>query len=194
MIVKKSMKKCGIQSLVVCVALTAVLVLTIDVLAIAASSSEPRFYQWAASPPMGWNSWDCFGAAVTEQQTMENAEYMEKNLKSHGWNIVTIDIQWYEPLARGSSYRRGAALEMDGNGRLLPAPNRFPSTKESRSFKPIADVLHSKGLKLGVHLMRGIPRQAVDQNVPILGTKVRAGDIADKKSISQEAIRAKTES
>lgn len=86
-----------------------------------AASSKPKFYQWAASPPMGWNSWDCFGAAVTEQQTMENAEYMEKNLKSHGWNIVTIDIQWYEPLARGSSYRRGAALEMDGNGRLLPA-------------------------------------------------------------------------
>ncbi len=75
--------------------------------------SGPEFYQWAATPPMGWNSWDCFGAAVTEEQTMQNAEYMEKNLKSHGWNIVTIDIQWYEPLARGSSYRRGA---VSGNG------------------------------------------------------------------------------
>lgn len=148
-----------------------------------ASSSEPDFYKWAPSPPMGWNSWDCFGAAVTEEQTMQNAEYMEKNLKSHGWNIVTIDIQWYEPLARGSSYRRGAALEMDSNGRLLPAPNRFPSTKESRSFKPIADIIHAKGLKLGVHLMRGIPRQAVDQNVPILGTNVHAADIADKRSV-----------
>jgi alpha-galactosidase len=147
-----------------------------------AASAEPKFYQWAASPAMGWNSWDCFGAAVTEQQTLENAEYMEKNLKPHGWTIVTVDIQWYEPLARGSSYRRGAVLEMDANGRLLPAPNRFPSTKETRSFKPLADVVHAKGLKFGVHLMRGIPRQAVDQNVPILGTKVRAGDIADKRS------------
>lgn len=146
------------------------------------SISGPKFYQWAETPPMGWNSWDCFGAAVTEQQTMENAEYMEKNLKSHGWNIITIDIQWYEPLARGSSYRRGAVLEMDANGRLLPAPNRFPSTKDTRSFKPIADKLHSIGLKLGIHLMRGIPRQAVDQNVPILGTSVHAADIADKRS------------
>jgi alpha-galactosidase len=148
-----------------------------------AGSSEPAFYKWAPSPPMGWNSWDCFGAAVTEEQTLQNAEYMDKNLKSHGWNIVTIDIQWYEPLARGSSYRRGAVLEMDSNGRLLPAPNRFPSTKESRSFKPIADILHTKGLKLGVHLMRGIPRQAVDQNVPILGTNLHAADIADKRSV-----------
>lgn len=133
---------------------------------------------------MGWNSWDCFGAAVTEQQVLENADYMEKNLKSHGWNIITIDIQWYEPLARGSSYRRGAELEMDANGRLLPAPNRFPSTQETRSFKPIADIIHAKGLKLGVHLMRGIPRQAVDRdNVPILGTNVRAADIVNKRSV-----------
>jgi alpha-galactosidase len=149
-----------------------------------ASSSQPEFYQWADSPPMGWNSWDCFGAAVTEQQTLENAEYIEKNLKSHGWNIVTIDIQWYEPSARGNSYRRDAVLEMDEYGRLLPAPNRFPSTKESRSFKPIADIIHAKGLKLGIHLMRGIPRQAVDRdNVPILSTNVHAADIVDKRSV-----------
>jgi alpha-galactosidase len=146
-------------------------------------SAPPKFYQWAETPPMGWNSWDCFGAAVTEQQTLENADYMEKNLKSHGWTIVTVDIQWYEPLARGSSYRRGAVLEMDENGRLLPAPNRFPSTKETRSFKPLADAIHAKGLKFGVHLMRGIPRQAVTQNVPILGTDVRAADIADTNSV-----------
>jgi alpha-galactosidase len=145
-------------------------------------SAEPKFYQWSPTPAMGWNSWDCFGAAVTEEQTMQNADYMEKNLKSHGWTIVTVDIQWYEPLAHGSGYRRGAVLEMDANGRLLPAANRFPSTKETRSFKPLADVIHAKGLKFGVHLLRGIPRQAVDQNVPILGTKVHAADIGDKRS------------
>jgi alpha-galactosidase len=148
-----------------------------------ATSAGPEFYRWAESPPMGWNSWDCFGAGVTEQETLQNAEYMEKHLKSHGWNIVTIDIQWYEPLAHTDQYRRGAVLEMDANGRLLPAPNRFPSTKEARSFKPLADVLHAKGLKLGVHLTRGIPRQAVDQNVPILGTNVHAADIADRRAV-----------
>jgi alpha-galactosidase len=74
-------------------------------------------------------------------------------------------------------------LETDAHGRLLPAPNRFPLTAETRSFKPIADSLHARGLKFGLHLMRGIPRQAVDRdNVLILGTTNRAADIADKKS------------
>jgi hypothetical protein len=73
---------------------------------------------------------------------------------------------------------------MDANGRLLPASNRFPLTKETRSFKPIADKVHAMGLKLGVHLMRGIPRQAVDKdNAPILGTTLHAADIADKVNV-----------
>jgi hypothetical protein len=149
----------------------------------AQSPAAPMFHQWALTPPMGWNSWDCYGAGVWEPDVLANADYMEKNLKSHGWNLITIDIQWYEPLAHTTEYRRGAVLEMDANGRLLPAPNRFPMTKETRSFKPIADYLHAKGLNFGIHLIRGIPRQAVDKNVPILGTSVRAADIADKKSV-----------
>jgi len=111
---------------------------------------------------------------------------MTKNLLAHGYNLVTIDIQWYEPTAHTEAYKRGAVLEMDANGRLLPAPNRFPLTKETRSFKPIADKLHAMGLKFGLHLMRGIPRQAVDAgNVVILGTEklkeggIHAQDIAD---------------
>ncbi len=151
--------------------------------AMAQSPTAPKFHQWALTPPMGWNSWDCYGAGVWEADVLANADYMEKNLKSHGWNLITIDIQWYEPLAHTTEYRRGAILEMDANGRLLPAPNRFPMTKETRSFKPIADYLHAKGLNFGIHLIRGIPRQAVDKNVPILGTSVRAADIADKKSV-----------
>jgi hypothetical protein len=132
---------------------------------------------------MGWNSWDCFGAGVTEEETLANAEYMSEKLKSHGYTLVTVDIQWYEPLAHTDRYRPNAALEMDGNGRLLPAANRFPSSKEGRSFKPLAEKIHGMGLKFGVHLLRGIPRQAVAQNVPILGTNVHAADIADKRDI-----------
>jgi hypothetical protein len=147
-----------------------------------AQTMQP-FHAWANTPPMGWNSWDCFGAGVNEQQVLANADYMDGNLKRHGWDIVTIDIQWYEPRAHTDQYRKGAALEMDDNGRLLPAANRFPMTAQSRSFKPIADYLHGKGLKLGVHLLRGIPRQAVTQNVPILGTSVHASDIADTKDV-----------
>lgn len=148
-----------------------------------AQAPQPRFQEWARTPPMGWNSWDCYGAGVWETDVLANADYMAAHLRSHGWNLITIDIQWYEPLARTTEYRRGAALEMDAHGRLLPAPNRFPLTQATRSFKPIADHLHARGLRLGLHLLRGIPRQAVAQNVPILGTTVRAADIADRTSI-----------
>lgn len=143
----------------------------------------PSHAQIAPTPPMGWNSWDCFGAGINEKQVFENADYIDKHLKSHGWSIVTIDIQWYEPQAHTTQYRKDAELEMDSNGRLLPAANRFPMTGQTRSFKPIADALHARGLKFGLHLLRGIPRQAVTQNVPILGTEIRAQDIADTKSI-----------
>ena len=149
-----------------------------------AAGPLPKFYEWAQTPPMGWNSWDCYGAGVNEEQVMANADYMDQHLKSHGWSIITIDIQWYEPLAHSDQYRPNAVLVTDANGRLLPAPNRFPLTKDSGSFKAIADVLHAKGLKFGLHLLRGIPRQVVDRdNSPILGTNLHAADIADKKNV-----------
>ena len=144
----------------------------------AAQAQDPNYWSWSPTPPMGWNSWDCYGAGVWESNVVANAEYIDKNLKSHGWNLVTIDIQWYEPLAHTDRYRRGAWVQMDENGRLLPAPNRFPMTAESNSFKAMGDYLHAKGLKFGLHIMRGIPRQAVSNNVVILGTeKLKEGGI-----------------
>lgn len=151
---------------------------------VTAKAADPTFWSWAQTPPMGWNSWDCYGAGVWQADVESNADYMVANLKPHGWNLITIDIQWYEPLAHTTEYRRGAVLEMDANGRLLPATNRFPMTADSRSFKPMADYLHSHGLKFGLHLLRGIPRQAVDRdNSPILGTAYHAADIADTNNV-----------
>lgn len=138
------------------------------------------FYEWAPTPPMGWNSWDCFATTVTEAQTKAQADVMAEKLLAHGYSLVTVDIQWYEPNATGFDYRKGAPLAMDGYGRLLPAVNRFPSAAEGRGFKGLAEYVHGKGLKFGIHLMRGIPRQAVEQNTPILGTEQHAGDIADR--------------
>jgi hypothetical protein len=132
-----------------------------------ARAADPAYWSWAQTPPMGWNSWDCYGAGVWQTDALANADYMATNLKSHGWNLITIDIQWYEPLAHTTEYRNGAILEMDANGRLLPAPNRFPMTAKTHSFKPIADYLHARGLKFGLHLMRGVPRQAVADKTPI---------------------------
>ncbi len=140
------------------------------------------FHQVAPTPPMGWNSWDCYGTAVTEAQTKANADYMAAKLLSHGYQYVVVDIQWYEPHASGHDYVAGAKLTMDANGRLQPAANKFPSAADGKGFKGLADYVHGKGLKFGIHMMRGIPRQAVEQKLPILGTDATAAEVADRSS------------
>ena len=137
----------------------------------------------APKPPLGWNSWDCYGTAVTEEQVRANAEVMQKRLAAFGWRYVVVDIQWSGPNSKGHSYEPGAVLEMDSYGRLIPALNRFPSAKEGAGFRPLADYIHSLGLKFGIHIMRGIPKQAVEKNTPILNSSFRAADIADRNSI-----------
>ncbi|MCA9732867.1 MAG: glycoside hydrolase family 27 protein [Deferribacteres bacterium] len=132
---------------------------------------------------MGWNSWDCFGTTVTEEEVKANADYMAEHLRDHGWQYIIIDIQWFEPNAKAHGYRKHAELDMDEFGRLIPAVNRFPSSAGGKGFKPIADYVHNLGLKLGIHIMRGIPRQAVAQNCPIKGTEYRAQDVADTSSV-----------
>ena len=134
----------------------------------------------APTPPMGWNSWDSYGTTVTEAEVKANADAMARNLSSHGWQYIVIDIQWYEPNAQGHDYAPGAKLAMDKYGRLLLAVNRFPSAADGTGFKHLADYVHGKGLKFGIHIMRGVPRQAVEENTPIVGTKYHARDIADK--------------
>ncbi|MBB6731298.1 glycoside hydrolase family 27 protein [Cohnella zeiphila] len=135
------------------------------------------------TPPMGWNSWDCYGAAVTETEVRGNAEYMARHLKEFGWEYVVVDIQWYEPGAVSSQYRPFVPLEMDGYSRLMPAENRFPSAAGGKGFKPLADYVHGLGLKFGIHIMRGIPRQAAHAGTPILGTAATAREIAHSNSI-----------
>jgi len=139
----------------------------------------------AQTPPMGWNSWDCYGASVTEAEVRGNAEYIAKHLKKYGWEYVVVDIQWYEPKARSSAYNKFTPLEMDEYSRLIPAVNRFPSSAGGKGFGPLAEYVHSLGLKFGIHVMRGIPRQAAHADTPILGTKVRAREIAHVNSICQ---------
>lgn len=137
----------------------------------------------AATPPMGWNSWDCFGTTVTEAEVKANADYMAANLKAHGWQYIVVDIQWSEQNPKSHGYRPDADLAMDEYGRLVPAPNRFPSSAGGRGFKPLADYIHGLGLKFGLHIMRGIPRRAVKADLPVLGSTVRAAAIADQYSV-----------
>lgn len=144
--------------------------------------SSNDFLAWAPTPPMGWNSWDCYGTTISEAEVRANADFMAANLKAHGWQYIVVDAQWFEPLAKAHGYRAGAELVMDEYGRLMPAVNRFPSAEGGRGLRPLADYIHSKGLKFGIHIMRGIPRQAVRRNTPVLGTKVHAADIANVNS------------
>lgn len=135
------------------------------------------------TPPLGWNSWDCFGAAVNEKELMKNAEYMEKNLKQFGWEYIVCDIQWYEPTADSTEYHDFVPLKMDEYSRLVPAEERFPSAANGKGFKPIADKIHKMGLKFGIHIMRGIPRQAVHENTPIKNSTATARQIAQRFSV-----------
>ncbi|MEJ1192251.1 glycoside hydrolase family 27 protein [Pseudarthrobacter sp. CCNWLW207] len=136
----------------------------------------------AQTPPMGWNSWDCYGTTVTEEEVVANAAFMAEHLLPYGWDTVVVDIQWYEPAARAGGYNDGAALELDGFGRQMPAVNRFPSAAGGRGFKPLAERIHGMGLKFGLHIMRGIPRQAVRDRLPVEGTNATADQIADTSS------------
>ena len=139
----------------------------------------------AKTPPMGWNSWDCYGAAVTEDTVRANADYMAKNLKQYGWEYVVVDIQWYEPAAESHWYHNFTELCMDEYSRLIPAANRFPSAADGKGFAPLAEYVHSLGLKFGIHIMRGIPRQAVHQNTAVKGSSMTAREIAAQSSICE---------
>lgn len=133
--------------------------------------------------PMGWNSWDCYGASVTEETVKKNTDFMAKYLKEYGWEYIVVDIQWYEPTATTHEYHPFTELCMDEYSRLIPAPNRFPSSAGGKGFAPLAEYVHSLGLKFGIHIMRGIPRQAVHQNGKIKGTERTAREVAKTASI-----------
>ena len=137
----------------------------------------------AQTPPRGWNSWDCFGASVNEEQVKANADYMAKYMKDTGWEYVVVDIQWYQPTAATHDYEPFSDLEMDEYGRLLPAENRFPSAKDGAGFTQLAEYVHGLGLKFGIHIMRGMPRMAAHKNLPVKGTTYTARQVANPNSI-----------
>lgn len=137
------------------------------------------------TPPMGWNSWDCYGTAVNEETVRSNAKFMAENLKQFGWQYIVVDIQWSNPIAQNHEYQPFTELCMDEYSRLIPAAERFPSAAGGKGFAPLAEYVHSLGLKFGIHIMRGIPRQAVHRNTAIKGTSRTARDIAKTSSICQ---------
>lgn len=146
-------------------------------------ANEPEHWKLTPTPPMGWNSYDCFGSSVTEEEVLANAKYMSENLKKMGYEYIVVDYRWSD--ATAADYKPngiGGPLVADKYGRLLPAPNRFPSAANGIGFKALADKIHAMGLKFGIHVMRGIPRQSVRDNNPIEGSEFFAVDAADVNS------------
>lgn len=130
-----------------------------------------EFKEWALTPPMGWNSWDCYGPTVQEHEVKANADYMAEKLKEYGWEYVVVDIRWYVENDKAGGYNQTDPIYViDEYGRYQPAVNRFPSAADGNGFKELADYIHDKGLKFGIHIMRGIPKVAVEKKLPIKGT------------------------
>ena len=102
------------------------------------SSNRFDFRSWAKTPPMGWNSWDCYGPTVVESEVKANADYLAKNLKEYGWEYVVVDIRWYVENDKAGGYNQTNPIyDYDEWGRYIPAPNRFPSSVDGNGFKPL---------------------------------------------------------
>ena len=145
----------------------------------AAPSPQSEAATLAVTPPMGWNSWDGYGTTVKEADVKANAQWLAEHLKPFGWQYVVVDMEWFvtNPMPEGNS--KTSLYSMDNYGRYTPAVNRFPSAANDAGFKPLADYVHSLGLKFGIHILRGIPKQAVEKNLPIEGSSYHAMDAAD---------------
>lgn len=128
----------------------------------------------ALTPPMGWNSYDAFGDSVVESEVISNALWLKKNLQPFGWDTIVVDFRWYDSLADGVRVQNPEGVTIDAFGRCIPASNRFPSAANGAGFKNLADRMHAMGLKFGIHIMRGIPRKDVQQNLPIAGSTFTA--------------------
>lgn len=138
---------------------------------IAQDGQEMRYQTWALTPPMGWNSWDCFGPTVVESEVKANADYMAEHLAEYGWEYVVVDIRWFVENDKAGGYNQANPIYVyDEYGRYMPAVNRFPSAAGGKGFKPLADYVHSKGLKFGIHIMRGLPKIAAQKKLPVKGT------------------------
>jgi alpha-galactosidase len=144
------------------------------------SATAQKSDQLATKPPMGWNSWDCFGMDVTDEQIRSTADYMAKNMKNAGWNYIIVDMGWFygEGLNTSNFRMVNPPQIIDDYGRVIPNSKKFPSAVNGNGFKALSAYVHSLGLKFGIHIMRGIPWQAVEKNTSVKGTSYRAKDIS----------------
>ena len=100
--------------------------------------SAQKFEGLAMTPPMGWNSWNTFEVEINEDLIKQTADILvESGMKDAGYTYIVVDDGW-------------EALERDPDGQLVPDPAKFPS-----GMKALADYVHAKGLKFGIHNCAG---------------------------------------
>ena len=131
----------------------------------------------ALAPPMGWNSWDSWGLTINEQQFRDSVSWFHNNLQRFSYQYVVIDEGWFLQHPEGATGQQG--YTMSDNGLYMPALDRFPSAANGKGFRPLADWVHAQGLKFGIHIIRGIPREAVVRNLKIAGSHFTAAEAAD---------------
>jgi hypothetical protein len=140
--------------------------------------------QLALTPPLGWNSYDSFDDSVNESEMIAHADYLRDNLLQYGWQYVVVDFRWYDPNAPSSDQNgTNPNLVTDAYGRFMPDPVRFPAAAGGMGFKSLAQEIHDRGLKFGIHIMRGIPRKSQAANTPIANSTFTAQQAADTAKI-----------
>lgn len=161
-----------------------------------ASDNRIKDIEVATTPPMGWNSFDAYDCRITEKEFKASVDVMAKELLPYGYEYAVIDYIWWHPDPGNwnTPKRKGHPnirykesgeplhpeyITMDQYGRLLPSVKRFPSSAGGKGFKPLADYVHRKGLKFGIHIMRGIHRSATFLDTPIEGVNYTAKDISN---------------
>src|ERR1700736_87416 len=169
-----SWRKRGVRLSLVFILCTGGMAAAADPPPLAGPTPQSKESTLAVTPPMGWNSWDGYGTPVKKADVKANTQWLAEHLKPFGWEYVVVDMEWFvtNPIAEGNS--KTFTYVLDANGRYLPAENRFPSSSGGKGFNPVADYIHSLGLKFGIHILRGIPKKALEADLPIAGSSFHA--------------------
>ena len=156
-----------------------IVVFMLILLMLANGRSIAQYTNKTSAPLLGWNSYDCYGTHINENLTHENLDAFIQKLKPYGYEYFVLDAGWYAHynLKPGEVWPTDGDkrhLAIDEYGRFIPSEVLFPN-----GFKDIVDKAHKHNIKFGLHQMRGIPREAVEKDLPVKGTNYSARDIAD---------------
>ncbi|KAJ4710990.1 Alpha-galactosidase [Melia azedarach] len=149
---------------------TLFLCLGLSLCRVSSETIPDRELDHASLPPRGWNSYDSFCWTISEEEFLQSAEIISQRLRPHGYKYVVVDYLWYRRKVKGAYVDSLGFDVIDEWGRMMPDPDRWPSSRGGKGFTEVAKKVHAMGLKFGIHVMRGISTQAVNANTPILDT------------------------